>query len=138
LVLSPSRKVLQDAPHKPTNIPKAAANPPHTKNASKTTSAYPHGHKMQPKTRHNPRERYSSSIWAVSGLRRAWCFHQAHCGVSALAKQPNGVALGENTKRGGNASAQPGSLLDASAFEKMLQTDETVQLVDVRTPGEFA
>lgn len=35
------------------------------------------------------------------------------------------------------AGAQSG-LLKSDAFEKMLQTDKTVQLVDVRTPGEFA
>lgn len=38
---------------------------------------------------------------------------------------------------GNTANAQT-NLLDANAFEKMLQTDKTVQLVDVRTPGEFA
>jgi rhodanese-related sulfurtransferase len=37
-----------------------------------------------------------------------------------------------------NANAQSGGLLDANAFEKMLQSDKTVQLVDVRTPSEFA
>lgn len=37
----------------------------------------------------------------------------------------------------GNASAQS-ALLNTDAFEKMLKTDKTVQLVDVRTPGEFA
>jgi rhodanese-related sulfurtransferase len=36
-----------------------------------------------------------------------------------------------------NAGAQSG-LLNADAFEKMLKTDKTVQLVDVRTPDEFA
>lgn len=35
------------------------------------------------------------------------------------------------------AGAQSG-LLNADAFDKMLQTDKTVQLVDVRTPDEFA
>jgi rhodanese-related sulfurtransferase len=38
----------------------------------------------------------------------------------------------------GNTAAAQTSLLDANAFEKMLKTDKTVQLVDVRTPGEFA
>ncbi|MBV6442024.1 MAG: rhodanese-like domain-containing protein [Haliscomenobacteraceae bacterium CHB4] len=36
----------------------------------------------------------------------------------------------------GKMGAQSG-LLHANAFEKMLQTDKTVQLVDVRTPAEF-
>jgi hypothetical protein len=40
-------------------------------------------------------------------MRRAWRFHQAYCGVSALAKQPDGIALGENTKLGGKLSPNP-------------------------------
>ncbi len=38
---------------------------------------------------------------------------------------------------GNTANAQT-SLLDSNAFEKMLKTDKSVQLIDVRTPGEFA
>lgn len=37
----------------------------------------------------------------------------------------------------GNVSAQS-SVINADAFEKMLKTDKTVQLVDVRTPGEYS
>ena len=37
----------------------------------------------------------------------------------------------------GNVSAQS-AVINADAFEKTLKTDKTVQLVDVRTPGEFA
>jgi rhodanese-related sulfurtransferase len=36
-----------------------------------------------------------------------------------------------------NASAQS-AVINTDAFEKMLKTDKTVQLVDVRTPGEFS
>jgi len=58
-VLSPSRKVQQDA-HSikkaslaSTCIPGAAANPRHTKNASKMATAYLHGHKTQLETIHS-------------------------------------------------------------------------------------
>ncbi|GAB4492438.1 MAG: hypothetical protein OHK0019_14350 [Saprospiraceae bacterium] len=37
----------------------------------------------------------------------------------------------------GDANAQSG-VIQPDAFEKMLQTDKTVQLVDVRTAAEFA
>ena len=34
--------------------------------------------------------------------RRAWCFYPIHNGEGAFSEQPDGVALGENTKRSGN------------------------------------
>ena len=46
-------------------------------------------------------------VTRASVMRRAWRFHQAYCGVSALAKQPDGIALGENTKLGGKLSPNP-------------------------------
>lgn len=38
----------------------------------------------------------------------------------------------------GNTVTAQINLLDANTFEKMLKTDKTIQLIDVRTPGEFA
>jgi hypothetical protein len=39
--------------------------------------------------------------------RRAWCFHQAHNGVSVSNSDPIVVVLGENTKHGGKIRSFP-------------------------------